>query len=73
MPPPPANVVVRDTGDVNKTLSALSLELRKYVARTRKVPKTFEEFQTQSNLQTPPAPPGKKYAIQNQAIVLVKQ
>ncbi|MEY2427916.1 MAG: hypothetical protein QOJ40_801 [Verrucomicrobiota bacterium] len=71
--PPAANVVVPDTGDVNKTLGALSLELRKYVARTRKIPRTFEEFQIQSNLQAPPAPAGKKYAIQNQAIVLVTQ
>lgn len=70
---PAPNVVVPDTGDMNKTLGALSLEVRKYVVRTRKAPKTFEEFVAQSNIQIPPAPPGKKYAIQNQVVVLVKQ
>jgi hypothetical protein len=71
--PPAENVVVPETGDVNKTLRALSLEFRKYVVRTRKVPKTFEEFLAQSKIQIPPAPAGEKYAIQDQAVVLVKQ
>ena len=67
-----APAVVPDTGDVNTTLHDLSLELRKYVLRTRSVPKTFEEFAAKSRLQMPPAPAGKKYAIQGQAVVLVK-
>jgi len=71
--PPPASIVVPDTGDVNVTLDQLSLELRKYVVRARKVPKTFEEFIAQSNVHPPPAPAGKKYAIHGQVIVLVKQ
>jgi hypothetical protein len=64
---------VPDTGNLSATLEALSLELRKYVVRTRSVPKDFEEFAAKSHLQAPPAPAGKKYAIQNQAIVLVKR
>jgi len=67
---PPA--VVADSGDLNATLHDLSLELRKYVVRTRSVPKTFEEFAAKSRVQMPPAPAGKKYAIQGQAVVLVK-
>src|SRR2546423_13247556 len=64
MAPPPVSVVIPDTGDVNATLGQLSLELRKYVVRTRTVPKTFQEFLAKSNVQPPPAPAGKKYAIQ---------
>ena len=67
---PPA--VVADTGDAAVTLHDLSLELRKYVVRTRSVPKTFEEFAAKSRLQMPAPPVGKKYAIQGQAVVLVK-
>jgi hypothetical protein len=70
---PAVAAVVPDTGDSKATLEALSLELRKYVVRTRSAPKTFEEFAAKSHLQAPPAPPGKKYAIQNQAVILVKR
>ena len=74
MPGPPAGaVVVSDQEGVNSALEQLSVELRKYVVRTRTVPKTYEEFISKSNVQAPEPPPGKKYAIQNQAIVLVKR
>ena len=73
MAPAPASVVIPDTGDMNATLGQLSLELRKYVVRTRSIPKTFEEFLAKSNVQPPPAPAGKKYAIQDQVIVVVKK
>src|SRR5271167_3829884 len=39
MAPPAVAPVVPDTGDINATLGQLSLELRKYVVRTRSVPK----------------------------------
>jgi hypothetical protein len=68
---PPGPPVVSDDGGVNAVLTQLSLELRKYVVRTRSIPKTYEEFAAKSNVQAPPPPAGKKYAIENQAIVLV--
>ena len=71
MTPPATGAVIADSGDVNATLGQLSLELRKYVVRTRSVPKNFEEFIAKSHVQAPAAPPGKKYAIQKQAVVLV--
>jgi hypothetical protein len=37
------------------------------------VPKDFDEFTSKSQVRFPPAPEGKKYAIQGQAVVLVKQ
>ncbi len=58
---------------MSATLNQLSLELRKYVVSTRSVPKDFEEFAAKSRVQIPPAPAGKKYAIQGQAVVLVKR
>jgi hypothetical protein len=68
--PTPAVVAAND--DINTTLHQLSLELRKYVVRSRSVPRNFEEFVAKSHLQVPPAPAGKKYAIQGQAVVLTK-
>jgi hypothetical protein len=69
---PLAPSVIPANADVDATLQQLSLELRKYVVRTRSVPKTFEEFVEKSRVQAPPAPAGKKYAIEGQAVVLVK-
>jgi hypothetical protein len=73
MPSPAKPAVIADAGDVNATLGQLALELRKYVVRTRSVPKSFEEFVAKSQVQVPPPPAGQKYAIQGQAIVLVKR
>jgi hypothetical protein len=65
--------VIADSGDVNATLNQLSQELRKYVIGTRSVPKNYEEFAAKSHVQAPPPPAGKKYAIRDQAVVLVKR
>jgi hypothetical protein len=71
MGPLPPGAVIPDSGDVSATLGQLSLELSRYVIRTRSVPKNFEEFIAKSHVQAPPAPPGKKYAIRKQAVVLL--
>jgi hypothetical protein len=73
MTSPAKPVVVPDSGNVDATLAQLSLELRRYVIRTRSVPKDFEDFLAKSGAQVPAAPAGKKYAIQDQAVVLVKR
>jgi hypothetical protein len=39
----------------------------------RRLPASFEEFVTTANLNVPPPPPGKKYAIQKSTVVLVNQ
>jgi hypothetical protein len=65
--------VIADTGDVNATLQQLTRELRDYVVRTRTVPRSFDDFAVKSQLQFPPPPTGKKYAIDKQAVVLVKK
>ncbi len=71
--PAPTGTVIADSGDINAILSQLSLELRKYVVGTRSVPKDYEEFAAKSHVQAPPPPAGKKYAIKDQAVVLVKR
>jgi hypothetical protein len=68
-----AATVVPDNGDVDATLHQLSVELRKYVVRTHNVPRDFDDFIAKARVQAPPPPAGKKYAIQGQVIVLVKQ
>jgi hypothetical protein len=73
MTAPAKPVVVPDSGNMDATLAQLSLELRRYVIRTRSVPKDFDDFLAKSGAQVPAAPPGKKYAIQDQAVVLVKR
>lgn len=69
----PAPVVVNNNDNSAATLDQLTQELRRYVIRTRSVPKNFEDFAAKSQLQAPPAPTGKKYAIQGQEVVLVKR
>jgi hypothetical protein len=73
MPVASAPGVIQDQADPNAVLAQLSLELRKYVVRTRSVPKNYEEFIAKSQVQAPPPPAGKKYAIQNKAVVLVNR
>ncbi len=63
---------IADTSDVNAALQQLTQALRDYVVRTRSVPKNFDEFVSKAQLRFPPAPQGKKYQIQGQMVVLVK-
>jgi len=70
---PAAPVIVADQGDVNANLQQMTLELRRFVVSTRSVPKDFDDFVARSHAQFPPAPAGKKYRIQDQAIVLVNR
>lgn len=67
---PAAPIVVADTGDINNNLQQLSLELRKYVVSTHRIPPNFDDFVAKSGVQPPAPPAGKKFAISGQAIVL---
>ena len=69
----PTTTVVSDAGNIDAILSQLTSELRIYVLHTRSVPRNFEEFIAKSGVQAPSPPPGKKYAIQKKAVVLVKR
>jgi hypothetical protein len=73
MPPAPTPAVIEAQANLTATLDQLSAELRKYVVRTRSVPKDFEDFLAKSQIQAPAPPAGKKYAIRNQAVVVVNR
>jgi hypothetical protein len=73
MPATPPAAIVSDAGNIDATLSQLTSELRKYVIHSRSVPRNFEEFIAKSGVQAPSPPAGKKYVIQNRAVVLVKR
>jgi len=68
----PPMTIGSDAGNIEATLTQLTSELRNYVLHTRSVPRNFEEFIAKSGVQAPAPPPGKKYAIQKKAVVLVK-
>jgi hypothetical protein len=68
----PPTTIGSDAGNIEATLTQLTSELRNYVLHTRSVPRNFEEFIAKSGVQAPAPPPGKKYAIQKKAVVLVK-
>ena len=68
-----APVVISENADTSAVLGQLSLELRRYVLRSQIKPKNFEEFVNAAEVQAPPPPSGKKYAIQGSTVVLVKR
>jgi len=71
--PTPAKpeVIAADTANTDATLAQLTRELRRTMIG-RKLSGSFEEFVAIRNLQVPPPPPGKKYAISKQwRVVLV--
>ena len=66
-------VVVPENSDVNATLGELSTALRVYVSQTRSAPKDFQDFVAHAQVQAPPPPAGKRYAIVRGKVVLVDQ
>ena len=52
-------------------LNKLTGELRRWCVMNKRTPKTFEEFASASNLQVPPPPQGKKYALGNGTTVVL--
>ena len=72
MPTPETpKVVGASQADIDALLAELTRELRRTMIG-RKLSGSFEEFVAIRNLQVPPPPPGKKYAINKQwRVVLV--
>ena len=59
--------------DYSKTLDRLTQAVRKYAAETRSAPKSLDELVAAGYLpESPVAPPGKKYAIDDQLRVRLK-
>lgn len=68
--PPPAVAITG--GDVATTLNQLTRELRRTIARTRRLPTGFDDFVSMAQVQVPPAPAGKKYVISKQWTVVLE-
>jgi hypothetical protein len=48
--------------------------LRRWISRTHLVPKNFNDYAAQANLQFPPPPPGKKFSLgPHMTVILVNQ
>jgi len=72
-PTNPQTIAPPSSGNVDETLAQLTRELHRTMIG-RKLSGSFEEFVAVRNLQVPPPPPGKKYAISKQwRVILVDQ
>jgi hypothetical protein len=72
-PTSPKTIAPPSSGNVDETLAQLTRELHRTMIG-RKLSGSFEEFVAVRNLQVPPPPPGKKYAISKQwRVILVDQ
>jgi hypothetical protein len=70
-PAVPTAIQPADNGDINATLAQLTRELHRTMIG-RRLNRNFDEFVALRNLQVPPPPQGKKYAISQQwKVVLV--
>lgn len=67
---PPSKVNLAASATADAATEQLTMELRRYVIYTRKIPKTFEEFAAAHPMKFPPAPAGKHYAIDNGKVVV---
>lgn len=57
--------------NLDATLAQLTREVRKWIVRHQRPPKSFEEFAASAAVQIPPAPAGKKFALGKQMRVIV--
>ena len=67
---PPTSQSIAANATAEAVAEKLTAELRRYVAYTRTIPKSFEDFAARDPIKFPPAPAGKKYVIANGAVVL---
>ena len=71
---PATPVVVASATPGEPDLKQMTHSLRSWIARTHIVPKSFEDFVAQANIQFSPPPPGKKYVIGKRMVIeLAKQ
>ncbi|HEV2692626.1 MAG TPA: hypothetical protein VG347_06980 [Verrucomicrobiae bacterium] len=66
---PVTPTVVTAANDGEPDLKQMTHSLRSWIARTHIVPKNFEDFVAQANMQFSPAPAGKKYVIGKHMVI----
>ena len=67
--PAPA-AVIADNGGAS-VLQQLNRALIQYKFRNHRAPASFEDFAASANIQIPPPPAGKKYAINDRGIIVL--
>ena len=67
---PAASPTIASSASSQAAAEQMTLELRKYVAYTRTIPKNFEDFVARHPMTYPAAPIGKKYVIQGAQVVV---
>ena len=73
---PVVPILLRDPGNLDKTLADLNEALRKFSFENRRLPKSFSEVIAAGYVQpVPQAPPGKKFEIDSKTkhVMLVNQ
>ena len=69
-PLPARSQGIATSANIEAVTAQLTLELRRYVAYTRTIPKNFEDFTAHDPITFPPPPAGKKYIITGGKVVL---
>ena len=69
-PLPASSQTIAANATADEVAGQLTLELSRYVAYTRNIPKSFEDFVAHDPVKFPPPPPGKKYVITGGQIIL---
>jgi hypothetical protein len=71
MQSPPQAPVVSANANTGPDLAGLSREVRRWIARHRKAPSSFQEFASSAGVPIPPPPAGKKYELTRQMQVIL--
>jgi hypothetical protein len=58
--------------DPQTVTAELEREVRKWILRYRRTPRSFEEFISTTPMQIPPPPPGKKYVLTREMKVVLE-
>ena len=69
-PLPPSSQAIAANSSAEAVTEQLTMELRRYVAYTRTIPKSFEDFVAHDPIKFPQPPAGKKYIITGGKVVL---
>lgn len=69
-PLPPSSQTIAADATAEAAAGQLTAELRRYVAYTHSIPKSFEDFAAHDPIKFPPPPSGKKYVIAHGKVVV---
>jgi hypothetical protein len=62
----PQQLELPKDANTDAVLAELNYQLKRWIVRNQRVPANFEEFVSSAQIQVPPPPAGKKYAMGKQ-------